>query len=139
MFDKEAATALLNSAFAPWVRDLDLTIESISADALILRMKFSERLCRDNGVICGQSLMALADTAGPLAISAAAGRYVAMTTVDQTSHFLKPAANADVLAEAQVRRLGRTMAFCSVTMRTANDPRPVALAQIAYALLREPD
>ena len=136
-FDKAAATALLQTAFAPWVRDLDLSIDSISADGVVLRMAFSQRICRDNGVISGQSLMALADTAAPLAISAAAGRYMAMTTVDQTSHFLKPAANADVLADAQVRRLGRTMAFVSVTLRTANDPRPVALAQIAYALLGE--
>lgn len=136
-FDKAAATTLLQTVFAAWVRDLDLTIETIDAEAAVLRMKFSEKLCRDNGVVCGQALMSLADTAMVFAVSAAAGGYLPMTTVDQTVHFLRPAMRVDLLAEAKVVRLGRTMAFGSVTIRTADDERPVALAQTAYALMRD--
>jgi uncharacterized protein (TIGR00369 family) len=98
-------------------------------------MPFSERLCRDNGVVCGQALMSLADTAMVFAVSSAGGAYCPMTTVDQTMHFLRPAASADVLADAKVVRLGRTMAFGSVTLTTVGDSRPVAIAQLAYALL----
>ena len=136
-FDQSAATHLLQTVFAPWVQDLDLSIESIGSDGAVLRMGFSERLCRDNGVVCGQALMALADTAMVFAISAAAGGYLPMTTVDQTIHFLKPAMRSDLLAQARVVRLGRTMAFGSVSIETANDSRPVALAQTAYAILRD--
>jgi uncharacterized protein (TIGR00369 family) len=136
-FDKTAATDLLNSAFAQCVRDLDLSIESVSADAAVLRMKFSERLCRDNGVICGQALMSLADTAMVFAVSGAVDTYLPMTTVDQSIHFLRPAAKADVLAEARVVRAGKTMAFGSVTLRVDGDERPVAMAQTAYALMRD--
>ena len=136
-FDQTAATHLLQTVFAPWVQDLDLSIESIGSDGAVLRMRFSERLCRDNGVVCGQALMALADTAMVFAISAAAGGYLPMTTVDQTIHFLKPAMRSDLLAQARVVRLGRTMAFGSVSIETANDARPVALAQTAYAILRD--
>jgi uncharacterized protein (TIGR00369 family) len=103
----------------------------------VLRMRFSEKLCRDNGVVCGQALMSLADTAMVFAVSAAAGDYLPMTTVDQTIHFLRPAMRVDLLAEAKVVRLGRTMAFGSVTIRTADDERPVALVQTAYALMRD--
>ncbi|MDB5624593.1 MAG: Thioesterase, partial [Tardiphaga sp.] len=39
--------------------------------------------------------------------------------------------------EARVIRLGKTMAFGSVTIRASNDAKPVALAQTAYALLRD--
>ena len=60
-----------------------------------------------------------------------------MTTVDQTMHFLRPVANKDVLAAAQVVRLGRTMAFGSVTLTADGDERPAAMAQLAYALLSE--
>lgn len=136
-FDKTAATDLLNTVFARWVQDLDLSVESVSADAAVLRMKFSERLCRDNGVICGQALMSLADTAMVFAVSGAVGTYLPMTTVDQSIHFLRPAAKADVLAEARVVRAGKTMAFGSVTLRMDGDERPVAMAQTAYALMRE--
>jgi uncharacterized protein (TIGR00369 family) len=136
-FDIAAATALLEGAFARWVQDLDLTIERLDGDTAVLRMKFSDKLCRDNGVVCGQALMSLADTAFVFSVSSAAGGYVPMTTVDQTMHFLRPAAGADLLAEAKVARLGKTMAFGSVAIRTINDERPVALAQTAYALMRE--
>ena len=136
-FDKAAATTLLNTVFAQWVQDLDLSVESIEAELAVLRMRFSEKLCRDNGVVCGQALMSLADTAMVFAISAAAGDYLPMTTVDQTIHFLRPAMRADILAEARVVRLGRTMAFGSVSIRTVDDERPIALAQTAYALMRE--
>ena len=135
--DKAAATTLLKTIFAQWVQDLDLSIESIDAEHAVLRMRFSDKLCRDNGVVCGQALMSLADTAMVFAVSAAAGGYLPMTTVDQTIHFLRPATRVDLLADAHVIRLGRTMAFGSVSIRTVDDERPVALAQTAYALMRE--
>lgn len=137
MFDQAAAEAMLKNVFAPWVQALDLSIERLDKDGAVLRMRFSERLCRDNGVICGQALMSLADTAMVFAVSSAGGAYRPMTTVDQTMHFLRPAANVDVLADAKVVRLGRTMAFGSVTLIADGDPRPVAMAQLAYALLPE--
>jgi len=136
-FDRATAERMITGVFAPWVQDLDLSIESLDEDGAVLRMRFSDRLCRDNGVICGQALMSLADTAMVFAVSSAAGAYRPMTTVDQTMHFLRPAMSADVLAEAKVVRLGRSMAFGSVTLKAEGDPRPVAMAQLAYALLSE--
>lgn len=100
-------------------------------------MRFSDKLCRDNGVVCGQALMSLADTAMVFAVSAAAGEYFPMTTVDQTIHFMRPALRADLLAEARVVRIGKTMAYGSILIRTDSDEKPVAMAQTAYALLRE--
>ena len=136
-FDINAATHLLNSAFAPWVLALDLTVESLGDASAVIRMTFSESLCRDNGVICGQSLMALADTAMVIAVARANGSYLPMTTVDQTSHFLKPASRTDIVAEARVVRLGKTMAFATASLRPTDDERPVALAQAAFALMRD--
>lgn len=136
-FDKAAATTLLQTVFASWVQDLGLSIEAVGPEGATLRMRFSDRLCRDNGVVCGQALMSLADTAMVFAVSAAAGDYLPMTTVDQTIHFMRPAMRADVLAEAKVVRLGRTMAYGSITLHTDGDARPVAMAQTAYALMRE--
>jgi uncharacterized protein (TIGR00369 family) len=136
-FDQAAADTLLKTVFASWVQDLDLTVERISPELATLRMKFSEKLCRDNGVVCGQALMSLADTAMVFAISANAGEYFPMTTVDQTMHFMRPILKADALAEARVVRIGKTMAYGSVTIRTDTDEKPAAMAQTAYALLRD--
>lgn len=136
-FDKTAAETLLKTVFAQWVQDLNLSVESIASESAVLRMRFSEKLCRDNGVVCGQALMSLADTSMVFAICAAAGDYFPMTTVDQTIHFMRPALRTDLLAEARVVRLGKTMAYGSVAIRTIDDDRPVAMAQTAYALLRD--
>jgi uncharacterized protein (TIGR00369 family) len=134
-FDKDAAERLLAQVFAAWVQALDLSVEEIGADGAILRMRFSERLCRDNGGVCGQAIASLADTAMVFAVSAASGGYRPMTNFDQTVHFLRPIANADALAVARVLRLGRSMAFGQVTIVAEGDARPAATAQTAYALL----
>jgi uncharacterized protein (TIGR00369 family) len=144
-FDIGEARRVLGDVFAPWVQDLGLTVERLDheppADApdwqpgAVLRMGFSDRLCRNGGVVCGQALMALADTAMVIAILAANRGYRPMTTVDQTTHFMRAVASADVLADARVVRLGRTMSFGRVTLLNATDNRPVAMVSSAFAML----
>ncbi|MBX2883832.1 MAG: PaaI family thioesterase [Granulosicoccus sp.] len=126
--------ALLSQVFAPWVQDLSLAVTNITDSGAVLRLPFSESLCREGQILCGQSLMALADTAAVLAVCAASGTYRDMATVDQSIHLLKPVSGQDVLASADVTRLGRTMAFISVTMSGAEDEKVVAMAQLAYAV-----
>jgi uncharacterized protein (TIGR00369 family) len=145
-FDIEEARRVLGDVFAPWVQDLGLSIGSVeyapppgaAADwqpGAILRMPFSERLCRHGGIVCGQALMALADTAMVIAILSANRGYRPMTTVDQTTHFMRAATSSDVLADARVVRLGRTMSFGRVTLSSATDHKPVAMVSSAFAML----
>jgi uncharacterized protein (TIGR00369 family) len=145
-FTIEDARRVLRDVFAPWVADLGLSIDSIDQvpppgapndwqSGAILRMAFSERLCRPGGIVCGQALMALADTAMVIAILAAVRGFRPMTTVDQTPHFIRPATAADVLADARVVRLGRTMSFGRVTLSSAGDNKPVAMVSSAFAML----
>jgi uncharacterized protein (TIGR00369 family) len=145
-FDIAEARRVLGDVFAPWVQDLGLSIGSLEctpppgapADwqpGAILRMAFSERLCRHGGVVCGQALMALADTAMVIAILAANRGYRPMTTVDQTTRFMRAVTSSDVLADARVVRLGRTMSFGRVTLSSASDNKPVAMASSAFAML----
>ncbi|MGB5903065.1 MAG: PaaI family thioesterase [Xanthobacteraceae bacterium] len=145
-FDLDAARRVLGDVFAPWVLDLNLALDSIETapppgaatnwqPGAVLRMPFSDRLCRQGGIVCGQALMALADTSMVMAILAASGGYRPMTTVDQTTHFLKAVVSSDVLADARVVRLGRTMSFGRVTLTAASDGKPVAMVSSAFAML----
>src|SRR5712671_3720263 len=145
-FSIEEARRVLGEVLAPWVQDLGLSIERIECDppsdaaadwqpGAILRMAFSERLCRHGGVVCGQALMALADTSMVIAILAANRGYRPMTTVDQTTHFMRAVTSSDVLADARVVRLGRTMSFGRVTLSSASDNKPVAMVSSAFAML----
>src|SRR5262249_19216913 len=61
--------------------------------------------------------------------------YRPMTTVDQTTHFMRAATAADVLADARVVRLGRTMSFGRVTLLSDLDKKPVAMVSSAFAML----
>src|SRR5258707_8842293 len=116
------AKRVLGEVFAPWVGDLNLWIEDFDftpppggvADwqpGAILRMPFSERLCRNGGIVCGQALMAFADTAMVLANLAANRGYRPMTTVDQTTHFMRALTSSDGSADGRAVRLRRTMGF----------------------------
>jgi uncharacterized protein (TIGR00369 family) len=145
-FDLDEAKRVLGDVFAPWVQDLGLSISALELapppgaapdwqPGAILRMAFSERLCRNGGIVCGQALMALADTAMVIAIRAANRGFRPMTTVDQTTHFMRAATSSDVLADARVVRLGRTMSFGRVTLTSAADNKPVAMVASAFAML----
>ena len=145
-FGIEQARRVLGDVFAPWVQDLGLSVKRIECAAppgaaadwqpgAVLRMAFSERLCRHGGIVCGQALMALADTSMVIAILAANRGYRPMTTVDRTTHFMRAVTQSDVLADARVVRLGRTMSFGRVTLSSAADNRPVAMVSSAFAML----
>jgi uncharacterized protein (TIGR00369 family) len=145
-FGIEEARRALGDVFAPWVQDLGLSVGSIECEpppgapadwqpGAILRMAFSERLCRHGGIVCGQALMALADTAMVIAILVANRGFRPMTTVDQTTHFMRAVTSSDVLADARVVRSGRTMSFGRVTLFSAADNKPIAMVSSAFAML----
>jgi uncharacterized protein (TIGR00369 family) len=121
--------------FAPWVQDLDFTVESVDAESAVLRMPFSDRLTRVGGTLCGQALMALADTSVVFALSGAFGEFRPMTTVTQSTSFMRAISNAAVIAKARLLRVGRTMAFAEITLYAEGDERPAAHVTSTYAIL----
>ena len=146
VFGLQAAGRLMNKIFASWVQDLALLVESVEAvrppgalpdwqPGAVVRLPFSKKNCCDGGVVCSQALMALADTSMVIAILAANRGYRPMTTVDQTTHFMRAVISSDVLADARVVRLGRTMSFGRVTLSSATDNKPVAMVSSAFAML----
>jgi uncharacterized protein (TIGR00369 family) len=99
-----------------------------------VRLPFTRKACHEGNLVCGQALMALADTAMVFACSAAWNGYKPMSSIDQTTHFLRPV-NFDVLADARIVRIGRTASFGRVTLSAAHDGRPVGMVSSAYAML----
>lgn len=129
------AEGILAANFAPWVLDLGLQVEAVGENSVRVRLPHSERLVRIGGTICGQALMAFADTVTVLAISAASGGFRPMTTVGQTISFMKPVSGVDALAEARVLRLGKTLAFAEVAIRADGRDELVAHVTTTYAIL----
>lgn len=135
MLTVEQANQILEQNFAAWVLDLRPKVETVEKSLARLRVPYSERLVRVGGTICGQALMSFADTAMVIAVSAASGGFRPMTTVGQTISFMRPIANADVVAEARVLRLGKTLAFGEVDLRAADREDLAAHVTTTYAIL----
>jgi acyl-coenzyme A thioesterase PaaI-like protein len=77
--------------------------------------------------------MALADSAMVIACSAAWNGYRPMTTIDQTTHFLRPT-TFDVVADAQVVRNRPQHQLGRVMLLGAADKRPVGMVARAYSM-----
>ncbi|MGJ5756222.1 uncharacterized protein (TIGR00369 family) [Streptomyces puniciscabiei] len=129
------ADKILSANFAPWVLDLQLAVEAVGEDRAVLRLPWSERLAREGGGLSGQALMAAADTATVIAVSAARGGFVPMTTVQQSTSFQRAVTGSDVRIEAVLTKLGRRMAFADITLSDAGSGALAARASTVYAIL----
>ena len=131
----EVLQAALAEYFAPWVQALGLRVEGFDGASVTLRLPQSDQLSRTGGMLCGQAMMAAADTAVALALVNQFGQFRPCTTVQMNTSFLKPLSNQDALVQATIVRAGKTLAFGEIDIRGADDGTSVARASATYALL----
>ncbi len=127
--------AALADLFAPWVQALNLRVESFDASTVTLRLPHSGQLSRVGDMLCGQAMMAAADTAMVLALINHFGAFRPCTTVQMATSFLKPLSGQDARVEARVLRAGKALAFGEIDIRGALDGKSVCRATTTYALL----
>jgi uncharacterized protein (TIGR00369 family) len=133
--EKETLQGALPEYFAPWVQALGLKVEAFDADSVTLRLPQNAQLSRVGGMLCGQAMMAAADTAMVLALINQAGGFRPCTTVQMNTSFLKPLSGQDALVQARVIRSGKSLAFGEIDIRGAEDGKSACRATTTYALL----
>ncbi len=133
----DEANRILGELTAPCVRELGLAVEAVAGNKVRLKMPNAPHVRHGGGVVCGQALMSLADTAMVIAVSAALGRFLPMTTVTQTTHFLRPVREGDVVAEGRILRMGRNLAFGEVMIYAVGGIDPAVQVTSTYALIGE--
>src|SRR5688500_17487081 len=133
--DKQVLESALGEYFAPWVQALGLRLEAFDADSVTLRLPQDAQLSRVGGMLCGQAMMAAADTAMVLALINQWGAFRPCTTVQMSTSFLKPLSGQDALVQARVLRAGKSLAFGEIEIRGAEDGKSVCRASTTYALL----
>ena len=131
----ETLQPALADYFAPWVQALNLQVDSVDADSVTLRLPQSDLLSRVGGMLCGQAMMAAADTAMVLALIRHFGEFRPCTTVQLNTSFLKPLSGQDALVQARVIRAGKSLAFGEIDIRGATDGKSACRATTTYALL----
>lgn len=135
VMDGAALQRALGELFAPWVQALDLRVEAVGADGVRLRLPLTPALVREGGVLCGQAMMAAADTAMVLALMQHFGQFRPCTTVQLSSSFLRPLSAQDAAVHARVLRAGKALAFGEIEIAGARDGKSACRASTTYALL----
>ena len=132
---RAALQQALAELFAPWVQALDLRVEAAGAEGVRLRLPLAPALVRQGDMLCGQAMMAAADTAMVLALISHFGAFRPCTTVQMNTSFLKPLSGQDAIIEARLLRAGKALAFGEIDIRGADDGKSVCRASTTYALL----
>lgn len=113
----------------------DFAIERVGPEGLVLRLRVAERHLRPGGTVSGPAIFALADVAIYLAILSRIGEVpLAVTTNASVDFMRKPAAGRDLLGEARILKLGRTLAVGDVLVFSEGAAEPVARAGLTYAI-----
>ena len=113
----------------------DFVVDRADAAGVALRMRVTDRHLRPGGTVSGPSIFALADVAMYLAVLARIGPVALAVTTNCAIDFMrKPAAGRDLLGEARVLKLGRTLAVGDVLVFSEGGTDPVARASLTYAI-----
>jgi uncharacterized protein (TIGR00369 family) len=134
--DIPALEHALATVFADWVKQLELRLLEARAGEVVLALPVAARHVHAGNVLCGQTMMAAADSAMVLAIMTRLGSFRPMTTVQLQTSFLRPVPGDSGLARvrASVLRMGKTLVFGEIHVTTAGD-QLAAHATATYALL----
>ena len=110
-------------------------VRDVTAMAITVGLKVSERDLRPGGTVSGPAMFALADVSVYLAILAMIGPVaLAVTTSCSIDFMRKPAANTDLIAKARLLKLGRRLAVADVLLRSQGQDAPVARASLTYSI-----
>jgi len=135
---------LLNSLFAPWVQELNLTLKSdITPHSTDEPITSANRLHRSDtsggnsggGVLCGQALAAASDTVSVLSLAIYNGRFRECTTTDLTIRFMRPVFADELELHVKVLSSGKRMAVTDVDAKITGNHKVFAKASCAFAYL----
>ena len=125
--------SFLHSHF-PDMGTASFRVEKVDERFARVRLLYHDRHLRPGGTISGPSLMTLADTAMYMAVLAMIGPVALAVTTNLNINFLRKPAQADVIAEARLLKLGKRLAVGEVTMYSDGDAEPVAHATVTYSI-----
>ena len=134
--DAAALQATLDKLAADYVKRLGLRVESAQPGQVTLSLPVSAEIVHAGGGVCGQAIMAAADTAMLVAMIAQLGEFRPMTTVQLQTSFVRPVSKdaARISVVARVLRHGKSLSYGDVAFTTENG-KLAAHATTTYALI----
>jgi uncharacterized protein (TIGR00369 family) len=128
---RDGIEAMLRGSPFHEVLGLHLEAFDVHAQSLTLRATYGPQVARaaGTGQYHGGVIASLIDIAGDFALIAVLGHGV--PTINFRVDYLRPAANTDLWARAQVRRAGRTIGVVDIDVLDS-DNRLIALGRGCY-------
>jgi len=111
-----------------------LFIERVDYGDVRVRRAFHEEHLRPGGTISGPTMMELADFAMYVAVFSAIGRQPLAVTINLNINFLRKPAQADLIADARLMKVGKRLAVGEVTLYSAGSDEPVAHVTSTYSI-----
>jgi uncharacterized protein (TIGR00369 family) len=131
--DLEELRTFLSEEY-PQVRG-EVEVERVTEAGVACRLHVAERHLRPGGTVSGPSMFLLADVTAYCAVISRIGwRPLAVTTNAGLDFLRKPAAGRDLLCEAEVLKVGRTLVVTETRLSSEGAPDPVARASFTYAI-----
>jgi uncharacterized protein (TIGR00369 family) len=109
-------------------------IEDLRPGAIRLRLPFHDDQLRPGGTLSGPTLMTLADRATYLLVLSLIGPVALAVTTNLNINFLSKPGPKDLLADAQLLKLGKRLAVAEVKLRSDGDDTVVAHATVTYSI-----
>lgn len=118
----------------PQLDALPVKIERVEEQLIEVRLLHDDKHLRPGGTISGPALMSLADAAMYMLVLSSIGPVALAVTTNLNINFLRKPQPGDVLAQAELLKLGARLAVGSVTMFSEGDAEPVAHATVTYSI-----
>lgn len=131
--DRDQLMEFLAGQF-PQAMAMGFRIDEVSEQRVRVRQPVDERHLRPGGTVSGPTLMTLADTAMYLVLLSAIGPLALAVTTSLTINFLRKPGLDDLVAEAELLKLGKRLAVGAVTIRSDGVEGPVAHATLTYSI-----
>jgi len=136
----KAAMGQVDHTFAPWVAELGLELLETGPQRSVLHLPEAARTQLRGGpgvgVICGQAIASVADTACVYALVGANGRFRNCTTVDMSVRYIRPLTGAATIT-VDLESNGRKLAVCRVSLSSEGSEKTAALATATFMYLED--
>ena len=132
MQDIHEAQACLDQNFAPWVLALQPRVIKIGPDGATLDIPVTDDIARVGGMVCGQALAALADTAMVFACAGTLGASTPVATTNLETRFLRAAKGETIRCDARILKPGRSLLFAEALLTALPEGKSVCAASATY-------
>ena len=118
----------------PFAGMMGAEVVELAEGKAVFRLPYRADWLRPGGTISGPMLMGLADLAMYAVVLSAVGRVELAVTTNLNINFLRKPAQADLIADAKLLKVGKRLAVGEVTLYSAGSDEPVAHVTATYSI-----